>query len=67
MNEWDTSDISCGGESETMRTRKPIGVTIDGRLLEELNERRGLIPLSRYLELLVSRGLEVSAKAPKEG
>jgi len=50
-----------------MRTRKPIGVTIDGRLLEELNERRGLIPLSRYLELLVSRGLEVSAKAPKEG
>lgn len=35
--------------------RQKISITLDERLLAELNKRRGLIPLSRFVEEILKK------------
>lgn len=38
--------------------RIPFGCTLPGNLLSKLDERRGLIPRTKYLELLIRAALD---------
>jgi len=37
------------------KMKKPISITLEGDLLEEIEEKRGLIPRSQFIECLLLR------------
>ena len=43
-----------------MRYRHTIGISFDNKLLDIIDEKRGFVPRSRYVEEIVKKSLEDS-------
>jgi len=43
-----------------MRYRQTIGISLDNKLLGSIDEKRGFVPRSRYVEEIIKKSLEES-------
>ncbi len=41
-----------------MINRNPVGVSLDNKVLDALDRKRGLVPRSRYIEKLIENDIE---------
>jgi len=43
-----------------MQQRQTVGISFDNNLLDIIDEKRGFVPRSRYVEEIIKKHLEVS-------